>query len=156
TGGVKPTRSSEPLAHVLLDAPYGIYRTRDGFMTVSIGPIERLADVLEDDRLRAFTEPDAGMRHRAEIYRVVSENLPTKTTREWLEIFDRFDYWAGPVYDYDDLLNDPQVQHNGTFIEIDHPTEGRLTLPGIPIKFTATPGTIRQHQPLVGEHTDEV
>jgi len=51
---------------------------------------------------------------------------------------------------------DPQIKHNKTFVEIDHPTEGKLTLPGIPLKFTKTPGTIREPQPLVGQSTEEI
>jgi crotonobetainyl-CoA:carnitine CoA-transferase CaiB-like acyl-CoA transferase len=156
TGGVAPKRSSQPLAHVLLSAPYGIYKTADGYMTVSIGPLPLLGDVLDDDRLRSFTDPADGTTYRDEIYLIVAEKLRARTTEEWLERFMEFDYWAGPVYDYDDLLNDPQVQHNKTFVEIEHPTEGTLTLPGIPIQFTATPGSIRLPAPDVGQHSKEI
>ena len=47
--------------------------------------------------------------------------------------------WAGPVYDYADVLADPQVQHNGSLVSYDHPTEGRVTTPGFPYRFSATP-----------------
>lgn len=60
------------------------------------------------------------------------------------------------MLNYEQLLADPQVEHNGTFIEIEHPTEGTLKLPGIPIRFAGSPGTIRRHQPDVGEHSAEV
>lgn len=156
TGGVKPTRSKEPLAHVLLTAPYGVYKTKDGYITVSIGPIHVLGEALNNDRLRSFTEWNDGMVHRDEIYRIVSEIMPQKTTQEWIEILDKHNYWAGPVYDYDDLVNDPQVKHNQMIIEMDHPTEGKLKMLGVPIRFSESPGTIRYHPPLVGEHTDTI
>ncbi|MDP8238319.1 MAG: hypothetical protein P9X24_04435 [Candidatus Hatepunaea meridiana] len=35
-------------------------------------------------------------------------------------------------------------------------TIGTLKLCGIPIKYSDTPGTIRRHPPLVGEHTEEI
>jgi len=37
-----------------------------------------------------------------------------------------------------------------------HPTEGALKLPGIPVRYSATPGSIRRHAPNLGEHTAEV
>ena len=156
TGGVKPKRTKEPLAHTLLNSPYGVYKTKDGYMTLAFGPIHLLGEALDNDRLRSFTEWKDGMEHRDEIYRIVAEILPQKTTQEWIEILDRYNLWAGPVYTYDDLVNDPQVHHNQMIVEIDHPTEGKLKVLGIPIRFSESPGTIRQYPPLVGEHTDEI
>ena len=39
---------------------------------------------------------------------------------------------SGPVYAYDELADDPQVAHNGSFVTYDHPTEGTVTTPGFP------------------------
>lgn len=156
TGGIAPERTEEPLAHTLLTAPYGIYKTKDSYMTVSLGPIDVLGEALDNNRLRSFTEWNDGMVHRDEIYRIVAEILPSKTTDEWIKILDEHNYWAGPVYDYEDLVNDPQVHHNEMIVEMEHPTEGKLKLIGIPIKFNKTPGTYREHPPLLGEHTEEL
>jgi len=156
TGGVKPKRTKEPLAHALLNSPYGVYKTKDGYMTLAFGPIHLLGEALDNDRLRSFTEWKDGMEHRDEIYRIVAEILPQKTTQEWIEHLDKYNLWAGPVYTYDDLVNDPQVRHNQMIVEIDHPTEGKLKVLGIPIRFSESPGPIRYYPPLVGEHTDEI
>jgi crotonobetainyl-CoA:carnitine CoA-transferase CaiB-like acyl-CoA transferase len=156
TGGVRPKRTKESFAHVLLTAPYGVYRTKDGYMTVSIGPIPVLGEVLDNDRLRGMKEWGDGMTYRDEIYRIVAAALPARSTAEWMERFQQHDFWVGPVYDYDDLVADPQVKHNGSFIEIDHPTEGKLKLPGIPIHYSESPGSIRYHHPAVGEQSVDV
>ncbi|MCM3716306.1 CoA transferase [Alkalihalobacillus oceani] len=156
TGGVKPERTDEPLAHTLLTAPYGIYKTKDSYIVVSIGPIDVLGEALDDDKLRSFTEWNDGMEYRDEIYRIVASIMPQKTTKEWIEILDKHNYWAGPVYDYDDLINDPQVKHNNMIVEMDHPTEGKLRMLGIPYQFSESPGSIRYYPPLVGEHSDEI
>lgn len=156
TGGIKSQRTEEPLAHTLLTAPYGIYKTKDSYIVVSIGPIHVLGEALDDNRLRSFTHWNDGMKHRDEIYRIVTEIMPQKTTEEWIEILDQHNYWAGPVYNYDDLINDPQVQHNKMIVEMDHPTEGPLKMLGIPYNFSESPGSLRYYPPLVGEHTDEI
>ena len=41
-------------------------------------------------------------------------------------------------------------------VEIDHPSAGRITVPGLPVKCSATPGSIRRPPPRLGEHTVEV
>jgi crotonobetainyl-CoA:carnitine CoA-transferase CaiB-like acyl-CoA transferase len=41
-------------------------------------------------------------------------------------------------------------------VEVDHPTAGRLKLPGPPYKLSETPATVRMPPPLLGQHTDEI
>jgi crotonobetainyl-CoA:carnitine CoA-transferase CaiB-like acyl-CoA transferase len=60
------------------------------------------------------------------------------------------------VYGYEELVNDPQIAHNGTFVEYDHPTEGRVKTPGFPYRFARTPARLERGAPLVGEHSREV
>ena len=60
------------------------------------------------------------------------------------------------MYSYADVLADPQVQHNGSLVSYDHPTEGRVTTPGFPYRFSATPPEVRRGAPLAGEQTREI
>src|SRR3546814_20861193 len=68
--------------------------------------------------------------HRDEIFAKTRERLKAKTTAEWLDILLPAGVWAGPVHGYAELVEDPQVRHNGSFIEYDHPSEGRVKTPG--------------------------
>lgn len=40
--------------------------------------------------------------------------------------------------------------------EIEHPVVGMMRMLGIPIRQEGTPGTIRRHPPMLGEHTEEI
>jgi crotonobetainyl-CoA:carnitine CoA-transferase CaiB-like acyl-CoA transferase len=60
------------------------------------------------------------------------------------------------VYDYQALVDDEQIKHNGTFIEYEHPTEGLVKTPGFPYKLSETPARIDRGAPLTGEHTREI
>jgi len=60
------------------------------------------------------------------------------------------------VYAYPDVVNDPQVRHNGSLVSYRHPTEGEVTTPGFAIRFTRSPSSVRQGAPLAGEHTREI
>jgi crotonobetainyl-CoA:carnitine CoA-transferase CaiB-like acyl-CoA transferase len=93
---------------------------------------------------------------RDEIFARTRERLAGKTTAEWLALFREHDIWAGPVYSYADLVDDAQIRHNRTFVEYDHPTEGRVKTPGFPIRFAKTPCEVYRGAPLAGEHTRDV
>src|SRR3546814_14275141 len=89
--------------------------------------------------------------HRDEIFAKTRERLKAKTTAEWLDILLPAGVWAGPVHGYAELVEDPQVRHNGSFIEYDHPSEGWVKTPGFPIRFSRTPPTLDRGAPQVGE-----
>jgi len=82
--------------------------------------------------------------------------LAERTCDEWMKRLVDAAVPCGPVNDMQHLFSDPQVHHRGMIAEVPHPTIGTLRLTGIPIKYSDTPGTIRRHPPLLGEHTDEV
>jgi crotonobetainyl-CoA:carnitine CoA-transferase CaiB-like acyl-CoA transferase len=97
-----------------------------------------------------------GWSRRDELYEKTEARLRTDTTDSWLERLLAVGIWAGPVYSYQDLVDDPQIAHNGTFVEYEHPTEGHIKTPGFPYKFSATPPRIDRGAPLIGEHSTEV
>lgn len=154
--GLLPERPDVPSAHAWVHAPYGAYPTADGWIVLSMAPISALGEALEDDILRAMTAWNDGAKHREQIVRRVAAVTPTKTTAEWLTIFDRVNVWAGPVYDYADLANDPHVIATGMITSVQHPTIGELKMPNVPILFSETPACVRSAPPLLGQHTDEV
>jgi crotonobetainyl-CoA:carnitine CoA-transferase CaiB-like acyl-CoA transferase len=153
TGGVLPARTSEPAVNIFYEAPIGIYETADGYITISVGLPAVLGRVLGIEGLEVYGPDVHSPAVRDEFVRSVAARLRQRTTAEWLTALRAADYWAGPVYDYDEVLADPQVSHNEIFIEVEHPTEGRLRLVGLPWRFHETPGTVRLAHPDTGQHT---
>jgi crotonobetainyl-CoA:carnitine CoA-transferase CaiB-like acyl-CoA transferase len=82
--------------------------------------------------------------------------MASKTCDEWMELFVEAAIPCGPVNNMQHLFDDPQVRHREMIADVEHPTIGTLRLAGVPIKYSETPGSIRLHPPLLGEHTDEV
>ena len=154
--GIAPRRSDERSAHALLPAPYGVYRTADAWLTLAMAPLHVLGEALDDDRLRAMTSWSDGVDRRDEAIRIVREIMPARTTAEWLELLDRHKLWAGPVYTYEDLAEDPHVRATGMLTSVRHPTIGELRMPATPIRLSGTPARIDRPPPLLAEHTREV
>lgn len=155
-GHVPQTRLDEPHAHPYIRAPYGVFKTKDSFMALSSPPLAVLATIIDVPELAQMDEDTAVWERRDEIFSITQSRLLLKTTAEWLAAFQAVDVWCGPVYGYADVVADPQVQHNGTIIEYEHPTEGHVRTPGFPIHFAKTPSTVRMGAPLTGEHSREI
>ena len=154
--GKPQARSAEPHAHVYIRAPYGAFTTADGYIIVSFPQLKKFGELIGEPAFAEMDEEVDGWTRRDEIFRLTRERLKAKTTAEWLEILRGGDIWCGPVYGYEDLAADPQIAHNGTLVEYDHPTEGHVRAPGFPYRFTKTPAEVRHGAPLTGEHTADV
>jgi crotonobetainyl-CoA:carnitine CoA-transferase CaiB-like acyl-CoA transferase len=155
-GGVPQVRGSEPNAHVYIRAPYGVFGTSDGFIALGFADLETLGRVIGEPSFAGMNPEVEGWTHRDELYRKTADRLRDRPSAEWIDLLLAAGIWAGPVYGYQELLDDPQIAHNGTFVEYDHATEGRVTTPGFPYQFSRTPARIDRGAPLVGEHSREV
>lgn len=155
-GGKPQKRSAEPHAHVYIRAPYGAFATSDGFIIVAFPKLKTLGEVIGEPSFLTMDDEVDSWTRRDEIFAKTRERLKTKTSAEWLELLRAADIWCGPVYGYADLVEDAQIKHNGTFVEYDHPTEGRVKTPGFAIKFSKTPSVVERGAPVAGQHTREV
>jgi crotonobetainyl-CoA:carnitine CoA-transferase CaiB-like acyl-CoA transferase len=144
-------------------APVDIFRTRDGWiLTQVIGQplFKRWAKLMGEAHW--LTDP----RFKDDISRgnngvVVSERMSRwcadHTTAEALEILGRAQIPAGPVLKPQQTLDDPQVQAMGFFQSVEFPGAPRpAPVAKVPVRLSATPGSIRRRAPLLGEHTDEI
>ncbi|MFC9559437.1 CaiB/BaiF CoA transferase family protein [Agromyces sp. NPDC056965] len=155
--GRQPQRSAEPSAHAFIPAPYGVYRTQDGWLTLAMTPLTALGDVLDDDWLRSLTDYNDGHTHRDEVYRHIRHAFESQSTAHWLERCDRVNVWAGPVHDYADVANDPHVVETGMLVEQpfgEHGDTVRTVRP--PLRMSATPPTIRRGAPVLGADTADI
>lgn len=154
--GIRQQRTDEAHAHVYIRAPYGVFETQDGYVAIAFPPMAKLAELFKEKRLEGLVDAVDTFEKRDFIHQVVAENAKTWKREELLAAMAAVDIWAGPVQDYDGVLADPQVKVNGTFVEYEHPSEGKLKTPGFPIRFSKTPSKVTRGAPAVGEHTREI
>lgn len=154
-GKVPQTRSAEPHGHSYIRSPYGVFATSDSFIALAMPDLPTLGRVINEESFLAMDD-DAGWSQRDEVFAKTAAGLMKNTTAHWLEALSEVGIWAGPVYDYQALVDDAQILHNGTFVEYQHPTEGLVKTPGFPYRFSATPPRINRGAPLTGEHTREI
>jgi crotonobetainyl-CoA:carnitine CoA-transferase CaiB-like acyl-CoA transferase len=97
------------------------------------------------------------LEYRSQIYQALTAKLTTGPTAQWLEALLAHDVWCAPVQTYDELLADPQAQHNEVFWEVpigNGDTSFRTV--ASPFTFSRTPAAIHRGVPDLGAHTAEI
>ena len=149
-------RPESGIAHPGNGAPFGIYETADGWISIAMNPWERIVEALGDESLARFGDPQVLFDRRDEIYHLLQKRIRARTTEEWLEIMLGLDIWCAAVHEQKNVETDPQVRHLDAFVEVDHPRAGRVKVTNIPFRMSETPGTIRHPAPLIGQHGREI
>jgi formyl-CoA transferase len=153
----------EPLgsAH-RMSAPYQAFRCSDGFITIGAANDRtfcRLCDVLghpEWATMPEFCTDFERIRHRTGLASRIESITAGAPRSHWLALLDGNGIPCGPINDYAQVFDDPQVIAREMVVNVEHPTFGSTKALGSPLKMSATPPDVRRRAPLLGEHTREV
>jgi len=103
-GGKLPQRSAVNNAHAYLGAPYGIYRSADGYVALAMGSVTKLGELLECSGLLVYTDPAHLFALRDEIKQILADHLKTKTTAQWLAVLEPADVWCAEILTMQELM----------------------------------------------------
>jgi crotonobetainyl-CoA:carnitine CoA-transferase CaiB-like acyl-CoA transferase len=87
---------------------------------------------------------------------LVLEAIRGWKTKDLIERMAEEQVPVGPVYTLDEMLDDPQLRHNGSFFECEHPEVGRMRQARPAARFSKTPQAPGGLAPALGEHTEAV
>ncbi|HYS25068.1 MAG TPA: CoA transferase, partial [Vicinamibacterales bacterium] len=134
----------------------------DGFITIGGAndrTFHRICDVLGHPEWRDMPEfkTDAmRIRNRTDLAARIEAITQTRPRAHWLALFEANNIPCGPINDYAQVFQDPQVIARELVVDVEHPTLGAIKALGSPIKLSATPPDVKRRAPLLGEHTLEV
>src|SRR5690606_13779040 len=103
-----------------------------------------------------FKDNPTRVQHRDALHGAIAERLLTNTTEYWVERLIANGVACGPVLTIDQVLNHPQVLHQGMRITMEHSRSGTIAGVGSPCKFASRPGRPPQAPPALGEGMEEV
>ena len=137
--------------------------TKDGFIVHGVYNIQHwrafLTEVGREDVVNSdlLSNPDQLGDNIATLYKLIAEEiLPSKSTEEWLIIFQRLDIPCAPVTKAADIEEDAHIKAVELFRDYDHPTEGRLREVRSAMQVTDVEEHTDLSPPLIGEHTVDV
>jgi len=144
-------------------SPAEAYKTQDGYINVVVTNPDQwvrfcraLGDEAMIDDTRFATNADRLANHP--LFKSRVETALAKTpTAEWVARFARASIACGPIYEFDEVFTDPQVQHLGMVTELEQPGHGKVKMLNFPFRTSSAADTaIRRPAPRLGEHTAEV
>ncbi|MBD3649235.1 MAG: CoA transferase [Pseudomonadales bacterium] len=147
---------------LLADLLYELTETKDGAITISAGTDrQRLGVVQAVGREDLFQDPRfsslESLMENLETFRgILREAFLELTTADALKRLQQQDVPCARCHGHDEVLTQPQLDHNGTVVERDHPLMGRMRVIRSPARFHGEPLPVTGHAPAHGEHTEDV
>jgi crotonobetainyl-CoA:carnitine CoA-transferase CaiB-like acyl-CoA transferase len=154
--GTQFERPESGIGHPGNGAPFGTYKTKDGYLTIAMSPWPKLVEALGDESLAQYNDQKVLYDQRDKVHGIIEAITGTKTTDDWLDIMLGLDLWVAKVHDQSEVEHNPQVIHNKTFVEVEHPKAGKVKVTNIPFSMSETPGQIKRPSPMLGEHGEEI
>lgn len=140
------------------------YKTKDGeWVALSPGGdavIERVLEIVGGDEALndpRFQTQEARQENIDELEQLIQDWMEDHTREEVRQIFEEYEAAIAPVYDMEDIFDDPHFRERDSIIKVEDDQFGDIEMPGVFPKFSKTPGSVRDTGPTaVGEHTTEV
>lgn len=155
-GGRPPQRCGVNNAHAYLGAPYGIYRTADGFLALSMGSVTRLGELLDCGKLADYADAKTWFVRRDEIKAVLAAHLISQPTRHWLDKLEAADYWCADVLTWERLRKTEAyraIDFEQTVVRENAPA---LKTTRCPIRVDGEIYKSPLGAPRVGQHTTDI
>src|SRR5436190_447005 len=144
---------------------YAIYETRDKKL-LTIGCTEPwlwenfCKAIGKPDFVKHARKPDqfvrAANKEEDQARQDIEAIIRTRDRDDWYDTLVKADVCVGKVYDVEEMVKDPQINHRQMIVEADHPKFGKVKQFGIAIKLSDTPGSVRHAAPTSGEQTEDV
>lgn len=155
-GQLLPQRSEVSNAHAYLAAPYGVYRTKDGFLALAMGSIPFLGKLLDCPELEDYADGEQAFKERDAIKTILTQHLANQPTSHWLGILEAADIWCADVLDWDRL-----TAHDGFNVldMVQKVTMGdgfMYETTRCPIRIDGELLTSTKGSPKLGEHTEKI
>jgi CoA:oxalate CoA-transferase len=149
-----PERSQVSNGNAYIPAPYGIYKTREGYLSLAMGDIPKLARLLQCPPLEQYTDSAQWFERRDEIKGILAGHLLNQTADEWLSVLQPADIWCAKVMDYHDLMQ--QIGYKVLNMELKVKTSNGLSIrtTRCPIRVDGAIATSELGAPLLGEHNE--
>jgi CoA:oxalate CoA-transferase len=156
-GNRLPKRSSVNSAHAYLAAPYGVYRTQDGYLALAMTPLDRLGEVLGMPELVALSsDKQSAFERRDEIKRIIGDHLVRMTTQQWLQALEPADIWCASVLQWPELLGSDGFKILDMLQTVTRADGVRIETTRIPLRVDGERPHYGAAAPKIGDHTEAI
>jgi CoA:oxalate CoA-transferase len=155
-GGSLPQRSKKNNANAYLGAPYGIYQTADGYISLAMASIPQLGELLDCAALMQYTDLKEAFTKRDEIKEILAAQLLTAGTEHWLSILEPADIWCADVLNWDSLLAHEGFTSLNMLQEVEMSDGYQYQTTRCPIRIDGELLTSGKGSPKLGQDNDQI
>lgn len=155
-GGEPTVRPKNNSAHAYLGAPYGVYKTTNGYIALAMGSIPFLGELLGCEALTHYQEVASWFTKRDEIKKTLANHLSSDTTEKWLSILEPADIWCAKVMDWDTLFTEEGFKVLEMIQTVTMGDGFKYETTRCPIKIDGKYLTSSIGSPALGEHTQKI
>jgi crotonobetainyl-CoA:carnitine CoA-transferase CaiB-like acyl-CoA transferase len=143
-------------------APTGVYKTDDGYINIATAGQtiwKRFCEALgapEMIKNPDYTDGPTRSKNRDPLDVEINKRLKGKTSTEWVEIMNEAGVPCGPIYNIDQMFDDPQVKHLGIAQSVTKKDKSKMYLVAQGVTLSRTPSKLVARPPELGEHTNAV
>lgn len=155
-GNQLPVRSDVSNGHAYLSAPYGIYKTKNGYLALAMGSITVLSKLLQCIPLMEYTNEAEWFIKRDEIKTILAEHLATQDTGYWLSILEPADIWCARVMNYEEMMQEEGYKVLNMELRVKTTNGFNITTTRSPIRVDGEISKSPVGAPLLGEHNEQI
>jgi len=139
--------------------PYETFAAEDGEFVLAVGNEElwrRFCEVADLDLGERFATNRQRVTQYDDLRPLIADALRRRPRQYWIDRLTAAGVPCGSVRNLQEVFADPQIAAREMMVELEHATIGPLTMLGVPVKLSDTPGAVRTPPPQLGQHTDAV
>lgn len=155
-GNQLPERSVVNSTNAYLAAPYGIYKTSDGYIAMAMGDIVGIANLINCEALKKYTDKAEWFTKKDEIKLLLIHHFATNATAHWLSVLEPADIWCAEVLDYAALRKHEGYKVLDMEQEIETRSATKLITTRCPIKINGEVLKYTMGAPELGQHSDDI
>ena len=149
-----PVRSRVNNGNANVPAPYGIYQTKEGYLSLAMNDIPQLGRLLRCPELEAFTDSATWFDKRDEIKGILVQHLLERTADEWLAVLEPADIWCAKVMDYNELMQEEGYKMLNMELRVKTSNGLSVKTTRCPIRIDGQLSIPGRGAPLLGEHNE--
>ena len=145
-----------------ITAPSEVFRAQDGYFSMSAANAGQFTGMLQVlgiepalDQDPRFATGMARIKHRKALHEILEARTLSQPVRHWIDRLSPLNVPCAPIYDMQQLFDDPHVRHHGLAMTLPHASGVDVPVLRSPLHLSAAPV---QHRapPMLGQHTDAV
>lgn len=156
-GGKLPERSAvKGSAHAYLSAPYGLYQTNNGHISLAMGDLKQICSIINCDIADIYNASKDAFENRDQLIVRIGETFKQQNTEYWLDLLEAEGIWCAAVLNYEQATNLDVYQNLKIEQTLNLPNGKKMKTTVSPIRLNGEKLLSTKSAPALGIDTDSI